>query len=384
MLDRLAALVDAEYERGPIYTLFSNGRPISPTIDACERSVSWLNSVPGSERARRWLLPLFHAGVWQLSRRLARDHARRPYDLVISTSSSAIHTIRAPEGVPHICYCFTPPRYLWHLSDQYSSGLMGLGLKVCSPLLRRLDARGAARVSVYLADSNHTGEQIGRFYRRLWTTVFPPVRTQAFTPVPAPGEAPLDAADLATLRSLPPRFYLYAGALEPYKRGDLAVEVAAMLSEPVVIAGGGSQLERLRTQAAGRPGVTLLGRVSDALLRELYRRAIALLFPQLEDFGIIPLEAQACGLPIVAYGKGGALDTVRDGVTGVFFAEQTAAAMAAAVPRCPTRPACEHACRQNAERFSEAVFTDAMRGHIERALRRGESQQTKDASHGDV
>lgn len=348
-----------------IYTMFDNGRPITPSIDRLPRRVSMLNSVPGADRARRWLLPLYHTGMADLSRKLAKDHAKEPIDLVLSSSSAAIHALRVPEGVQHICVCFTPPRYLWELGDQYSQGLMGLGLRVCSPALRRLDYRAAQQVTKYIAISTVTQERIRTFYGRESEIVFPPVRTGYFTPDGGDDLSPDDAKKLA---GLPGNFLFYIGALEPYKKAELAAEAAERLKRPLVIAGSGSQLTRLREVTRDSKFVTLLGRVSDPLLRALYRRADALLFPQLEDFGIVALEAQACGTPVVAFGVGGSIDTVLDRSTGVLFPEQTAQSLADAIGRCPSKNSVRSACRKNAERFSEEANFASMRRVIRESL----------------
>jgi len=345
--------------------MFDNGKPITQAIDRLPRRVSFLNSVPGADRARRWLLPFYHAGVGNLSSKLAGDHAQEPIDLVLSSSSAAIHALRVPEGVRHVCVCFTPPRYLWELGDQYSQGLMGFGLRVCSPVLRRLDYQAAQHVTKYIAISTVTQERIRNYYGRDSEIVFPPVRTEYFTPEGADDLAPDDEKKLA---ALPANFLFYIGALEPYKKADLAVEAAERLKRPLVIAGSGSQLARLREVTRDSKYVTLLGRVSDPLLRALYRRADALLFPQLEDFGIVALEAQACGTPVVAFGVGGALDTVIDGKTGVLFPEQTPQSLAGAIERCPAKASVRIACRENAERFSEEANFVAMRRVIRESL----------------
>lgn len=375
VLDCLARMVRGEYRAGGLYTLFDDGRALTPAIDDVVHRVSALNRVPMAKRARRWLLPVYHIGVAHLSSMLAADDARERVDLLVSTSSAAVHAIRPPRDVAHLCYCHSPPRYLWHLGEQYSGGLMGLGLRVCSPVLRRLDARGAARVTRYVANSTHTREMIRRFYGRDASVVFPPVRTEYFTARSGVTDAALSDAERRTLDELDRwsmerggRYLLCAGALEPYKKTDLAMEAATRAGRPLVVAGSGSQRERLADAAAGSELIRMLGRVSDAMLRALYQRAGALLFPQLEDFGIIALEAQACGTPVVALGRGGALDSVRDGVTGVHFAEQRVADLAEAILRCEGLRVDPGACRANAERFSECVFMDAMRDEIARTL----------------
>jgi glycosyltransferase involved in cell wall biosynthesis len=375
VLDCLARLVSDAYTPGRLYAIFDDGRPLTPAIDALPHRVSLLNRTPMATRARRWLLPLYHVGVGHLSSMLAADDANERVDLLVSTSSAAVHAIRPPRNVPHLCYCHSPPRYLWHLGEQYSGGLMGLGLRVCSPVLRRLDARGASRVTRYLANSTHTREMIRRFYGRDAEVVFPPVRTDYFTPRSDATDAALSEPERRTLEELDRwalerggRYLLCAGALEPYKKTDLAMDAAARAGRPLVVAGSGSQRERLAQLSGGSPLIRMLGRVSDAMLRALYQRAGALLFPQLEDFGIIALEAQACGIPVVALGRGGALDSVRDGVTGVHFAEQRVVDLAEAIVRCEQLRIDPEACRANAQRFSEHVFMASMRSEIARTL----------------
>ncbi|MBX3390215.1 MAG: glycosyltransferase [Phycisphaeraceae bacterium] len=362
---RLIAHESPDRPRPIVYTMFDNGRPITSAIDSLPRRVSFLNSVPGSDRARRWLLPFYHAGVATLSRTLAHDHARSPIDVVLSSSSAAIHALRVPKGVRHICVCFTPPRYLWELGDQYNQGLMGLGLRGCSPFLRRLDYRAAQHVTRYIAISTVTQERIRNFYGLDSEIVFPPVRTLYFTPE---GDDALSAEDESKLGSLPSGFLFYIGALEPYKKAELAITAAERLKRPLVVAGSGSQLGRLKESTADSKYVTLLGRVSDPLLRALYRRADALLFPQLEDFGIVALEAQACGTPVVAFGVGGSRDTVINGQTGVVFDEQTVESLADAIGHCPSKGSAARACRVNAERFSEEANFDQMRRVIRESV----------------
>lgn len=376
VLDCLARLVSSEFRPGGLYTLFDDTRPLTPAIDALPHRVSLLNRAPAAKKARRWLLPLYHAGVRHLSSKLAADHADAPVDLLVSTSSAAVHAICTPSGVPHLCYCHSPPRYLWHLGEQYSGGLMGIGLRVCSPILRRLDARGAKRVTTYLANSTHTRAMIRRFYDRDAEIVFPPVRTEYFVPRSDATDAALTDAERRSLDEIEAwckpqsSFLLCAGALEPYKKTELAIEAAKATGRPLVIAGNGSQRQRLESLAAGSPLVRFLGRVSDPMLRALYQRAAMLLFPQLEDFGIIALEAQACGTPVVALGAGGALDSVLDGTTGVHFVAQKASEIANAIEQCDNLPPMHDASRANAARFSESVFLAAMRARVRAALAR--------------
>jgi glycosyltransferase involved in cell wall biosynthesis len=232
--------------------------------------------------------------------------------------------------------------------EQYDSqGLITrVGLRVAGPALRAWDKKTAANVTTFLANSTHTAREIARCYERESTVVHPPVRTNMFTP------------DASVARE---DFWLVAGALEPYKRADLAIRAARHAKTRIVIAGGGTQFESLRREFEG-PGVVFLGRVSDAKLIELYRKARVLLFPQVEDFGIVAVEAQACGTPVLARRAGGALDTVIEGRTGAFFDHPDPVKIAEAAKRLPG--ACTVACRENALQFSEAVFDAKMRSVI--------------------
>lgn len=373
VLDAIARALAPHHRVVAMYTMFDDGRPLSPALDQIPKRVSALGRVPGGVRVRRWLLPLYPWGVASLSRRLARHHAREPIDLVISTSSAAIKGLRTPEGVPHLCYCHTPARYLWSQVEQYGRGPAGLGLRLLGGPLRRWDRRTAAQVTEFLANSSHTQREIERCYARTSRVVFPPVRTGFFTPGPG---VPASPANLA-----PGSFWLAVGALEPYKRFDLAIAAAGIAGQPLVIVGSGSDARRLRRIG----GETMfLGRIGDVELRDLYRSARLLVFPQIEDFGIVAAEAQACGCPVLARGAGGALDTVVDGVTGAHVAWEAAgvpggarsndAALLDALARVPERSAeTTAACRRNAERFGEARFEAAVLEAIERVMGRAGS-----------
>jgi glycosyltransferase involved in cell wall biosynthesis len=374
VLERIAALAEREHEVAGLYTMFDDGRPLSPAVDRLRAAglvrASGLNRLPdGPGRLRRWLLPLYPWAVAELSLAVARAHAESPIDLVLSTSSAAIKGLMPPAGVPHLCYCHAPARYVWSRTDDYAGGLRGLGLRLMGSRFRAWDARTAAHVTEFLANSTHTAGEIARVYRRPARVVFPPVRTGFFTPPDGgsgnPAEARPSVSEQAESRGATGSggtFWLVVSALEPYKRIDLAIAAAALAGAELVIAGTGTQRSRLEHLAQRRGGaVRFLGRIDDEELRRLYRSARLLIFPQVEDFGIVAAEALACGLPVVARAKGGALDILEDGVTGSLFEGATAEAVAAAAARVPQREACAAACRARALRFSEAAFDDAMR-----------------------
>lgn len=365
VLDRIARILIEYHDCAGLWVMVDDGRPLSPAIDSLRRTTSFLQRLPGGATTlRRWLLPLYPAAVADLSRSLLRAHHEQPIDLLISTSSAAIKGLRPPPSVPHLCYCHAPARYIWSLRDEYrdsgvsARGIARLrnlcrntGLALTAPMLRCWDARTALRVDHFLANSGHTQSEIKRCYGLDSQVVFPPVRTEYFTPRP----------DLAR-----DSFWLVAGALEPYKRVDLAIAAANVSGHALIIAGDGSSRRSLQKQAG--PSVRFLGRVDDAALRELYQTAGLLLFPQVEDFGIVAAEAQACGLPVVARDRGGALDTVIPGVTGALFHEPTAESLLQAVASAP--PNAAGACRINAVRFSESAFDAAIHEAIAHACHR--------------
>lgn len=360
VLERLALLVEREHECAGLYVMFDDGRPLSPAVDRLRARgliASWRHGRGAlARRARRWMLPLYPRAVEALARRVDADHADRKIDLLISTSSAAIKGLRPPPGVPHLCYCHSPARYVWSQQEAYGGGgaagaLRSAGLRVYSPRFRAWDRATARHVTRFIANSTHTAREIARCYGREAGVVFPPVRTQFFTPDPSVERG---------------AFWLVVSALEPYKRVDLAVDAAALAGAELVVAGDGSERRRLERLARGR--ARFLGRVSEEDLRGLYRRARVLLFPQVEDFGIVAAEALACGLPVAARRAGGALDIVTEGRTGAFFDEPTAAALARAAEAAAGAYA--GACRASAERFSEAAFDRAVRAEIA-ALTRG-------------
>lgn len=255
------------------------------------------------------------------------------YDLVVSSESGPIKGIRRRAGQRHICYCHTPMRYLWDCWDEYyrDSGLVGkVAMRLFTPGLRRADLRSAEAVDVFVANSAFVAERIRRIYGRDAIVVHPPVDVAFFS---SSAESASDA------RAQAEPYYLYAGATVKYKRLDLAQEACRRLGRRLVVAAG----------------------VTNEELRSLYANARALLFPGIEDFGIVPVEAQAAGTPVIAFGRGGALETVIDGESGLFFNEQTVEALAGAIEEFESRTWSREACRKSAARFAPDVFDAAMR-----------------------
>jgi len=360
VLDATARVAATRGEIDGLYVLFDDGTRLTDSIDALERHRAWIGGLPGSRALRRWMLPLFPSGVRGLGRMLARNHRQRPVDLVISGSSAAIKGLKTPDGVPHLCYCHAPARYVWSLGAEYSKGsfLRGLGLKLFGGSFRRWDRKSASHVTKFLANSTHIQREIQRCFGRESTVVFPPVRTEYFVPPARPARDD---------------FVLCVGALEPYKKTEDAIRAAFRAKRKIVVVGEGSQDEWLREMAHDYGDfVVFKGRLPDAEVRDLMQRARCLLFPQIEDFGITAVEAQACGLPVVARRAGGALDTVVDGVTGVLYdavdEDHAISAMVEAIARCPAPDS--PAIRGNSERFAESVFLAAMGREVDGLLGR--------------
>jgi len=371
VLECLATLVESIGEPAGLWVMVDDGKPLTPTIDRWRARglvhASTLNALPGAAtRLRRWLLPLYPRAVDDLSSQLAAAHTREPIDLLITTSSSAIKNLRSPEReeglgspVPHLCICFAPARYVWSRQRDYVQGhglharLRAIGLSLASAPFRAWDRSGSAGVTEFLAISGHVQHEIARCYERTSEIVFPPARTGFFS------------HDRGVPRE---NFWLIVSALEPYKRVDLAIDAARAAGRRLLIAGSGSHERSLRAHAAGGSGIEFLGRVSEEHLRDLYRRARLLLFPQIEDFGIVAVEAQACGCPVVARAAGGAIDIVRHGETGVLFDEPEPEALARAALRAEQRSITAEACVRNASRFSCEAFDRAMIAQVWRVL----------------
>lgn len=358
VLERIAAGLSSRHEVVGVYSIFrgKHGLPVdrAPTVARLPATVPTLGRLPlARDRFRRWLLPMYPRMVETLSDRLGQLHEIAPIDALVSTSSAAVKGMRAPSGAVHVCYCHAPARYLWSRASEYDGGLRGLGLSIVGDRLRAWDKESAANVDVFVANSRHIARQIEETYARPAEVVHPPARMTFFTPG--------DDANGAARED----FWLAVGALEPYKRFDLAIDAAREAGATLKIVGEGSCGRDLRKMVQRGDRVEFLGRVGDEQLRELYRTARLLIFPQIEDFGIVAVEAQACGCPVLARAAGGALDSVVNGTTGVLVDEESARAFADGARRMPTDAI---ACARHAARFGEAEFDRKMVEVVERAL----------------
>jgi glycosyltransferase involved in cell wall biosynthesis len=280
------------------------------------------------------------------------------FDMVVSSSSAESKYVRTGRESLHFCYCHTPIRYYWSDYEWYRqhppfgpwlNPVAAVVLPLLIPFLRRMDYQAAQRVNFFIANSKNVQARIRKYYNRDSTVIYPPVNTDRFRAATGSGE-----------------YYLVFGRQVAYKRLDLAIDAFNKLGLPLVVAGSGEEMAK--QQARAKSNINFLGRVPDNDLPELYSRAIALVFPAEEDFGIVPVEAMACGRPVIAYGKGGALESVVDGQTGVFFKDQSAQALVEAVERFRNMNFDTAAIRRRAEQFSAERFKREMKKFVEQNM----------------
>lgn len=324
------------YPEATLHTLVRVPGTVSPTIERHPIRTSFVQRLPRVARYYRHYLPLFPTAVELI------DLDR--YDLVISSSHCAVKSVVPRGGATHVCYCHSPMRYAWDQFGAYfgPDQVGELRSRLMRPVMAamaRWDAATAGRVSRFLANSQYVAGRIRRYYNRRSTVVYPPVDTEFYRP---------------DLRGPSGPGALVVSALVPYKRLDIAIEACRLARIPLTVVGQGPEEARLRRSAG--PDVQWLGWRGDDEIRELYRGASLVLLPGTEDFGIVPVEAQACGTPVVAYGEGGALETVVPGVTGELVSDASPAAFAEAIRRVVDRAQDREAIRANAERFSIAQF----------------------------
>lgn len=319
-----------------LFTLVQVPGSTSPTIERRRVVRSPIQWLPAAATRYREYLPLFPFAIEQFD--------LDGYDLVVSTSHCAAKSVVVPGRTRHLCYCLTPMRYAWDQFDAYF-GPDRVGARTSAllrPILARLarwDRDTAFRVHRYLAISQYVARRIALYYNRQSTIVYPPVDTEFFTP------------DASPVRSR----FLIVSALVPYKRVDLAMKAARQAGVGLTVVGDGP--ERAALEPLAGDGIELVGRKSDEEIRELYRSSVATLLPGEEDFGIVPVEAQACGRPVVALGRGGALDTVVPGVTGVLVPDLSVEALASGLREAASRRWDSAAIRRHADGFSRDTFT---------------------------
>ncbi|MFN0099823.1 MAG: glycosyltransferase [Gemmatimonadaceae bacterium] len=349
----------ATFPEATLYTLFDTMRPDDRArISSTPSVTSYLQKLPDIGTRYRSLLPVMVHAIGTLDLSSA--------DVIISSHHSVAKGIRKQAGQFHLCYCHSPMRYAWDKREAYleDHGIRGVKAAVARTLLERIrkwDLAVAERVDRFVVNSRYVGERVRRNYGRDFVVIHPPVDLEFFTP------------DRSVARE--PHIYVTASRQVPYKRIDRIVEAFRALPERrLIVIGDGPQHARLKELATGAPNISLLGELSREAMRDWFRRARALVFAADEDFGIVPLEAQACGTPVVALGQGGALETVNgyEGTdrTGQFFPDDQPSTIAEGIRRFEalTTPPSAEACRTNAERFDSARFRAALTREVQEGL----------------
>jgi glycosyltransferase involved in cell wall biosynthesis len=339
----IAALHDL-WPDAPIFTTVANKGRIGPLNNADIRTTplqKWYRLI----RNHKVMLP------WMM--RSIETIDLREFDVIISSSHAIGKGIVPPSNARHICYCHTPMRYAWEMEEQYLEDykipkFLRRSIKQKMKDIRRWDMTTAKRVDQFIANSTTTQERIHRVYNRESVVIHPPVNDRFFN------------RHLTSDNSN--SYYLTVGRHVPYKRTDLLIEVANKMKIPLKIAGTGDDFERLKAMAG--PTVEMLGFVPDEDLPELYGSAKAFLFAPFEDAGVVPVEAEACGTPVIAYGKGGVLDTVIDGETGLYFAEQSVDAVTDAIERFEKMTFDPEKIQSHAKQFSEENFRKKILGVV--------------------
>jgi glycosyltransferase involved in cell wall biosynthesis len=354
--ERVVEALAGMFPQADLFCLFAEPATMTPRLRSHRLTTSFLQRMPGSRRWYKQLLPLHPLAIEQL------DVSQ--YDLILSSESGPAKGVLPSPGACHICYCHTPMRYLWDLYPLYRRALRPLAGKafaLTAHYLRMWDLASASRVDHFVANSHNVASRIRRHYRRDATVIYPPVDVSS-----------------GYLSERVDDYYLVVSRLIDYKRVDLAIEACNRLNRPLRVIGDGDQYKYLRKLAG--PSIKFLGRLDDEAVRENYARCRALLFPGEEDFGIVPVEAQSFGRPVLAYGRGGVLETVRglmtgdrssvEGAGGVFFPEQTADSLIAALEFFESVESrfSPSFIRHNVEQFDVCRFKSEMSDFINQSL----------------
>jgi glycosyltransferase involved in cell wall biosynthesis len=340
------------FPEAPIYTLFHFQGSVSPIIESHHIVASFLQKAPFARARYRNYLPFFPRAI--------ESFHMEEYDLVLSSSHCVAKGILA--GGTHICYCHTPMRYIWsHYEDYFGSERVGLLeggiIRLVAHRLRKWDRSTCSRVHRFVANSKFVAERIRKYYAREASVVYPPVDVDFFSPSDAPRQD----------------FFLVVSALVPYKRLEIAIEAFRTLKSSLVIVGLGPEKQRLVKAAAGAENIRFVGRVGQEELRNLYRTAKGLIQPAIEDFGINMVEAQACGCPVIAFAAGGALESVLDGETGVFFDRLDADSLRAAIDRSTRLRFNSASMRKSVLCFAPSHFREEMNAVIQTSYARADN-----------
>jgi glycosyltransferase involved in cell wall biosynthesis len=351
--EKVLEVVCERFPDAELFTLVHLPGTASPTIERRPIHTSFVQRLPAVRRYYRHYLPLFPLAVEQFN----FDR----FDLVVSISHCCVKSVVTPPGVPHLCYCLTPMRYAWDQFDAYfgPARVGGAASALMRPIMARMarwDRDTADRVDRYVAISHYVAGRISRYYNRRASVVYPPVDTAFFHPDDSASEG----------------YALVVSALVPYKRIEVAINACAAAGVPLTIVGDGPERGALERLAS--PTTTFLGRLSDEDVRKVYRRAAVVLLPGEEDFGIVPLEAQACGRPVVALARGGAVETVVHDQTGVLVDGLDVTAFSAGIRRALSTSFDREVIRRHAEHFGRARFGDEIEALVNETARSGSAK----------
>ncbi|MBI2607562.1 MAG: glycosyltransferase [Candidatus Doudnabacteria bacterium] len=332
----------AIWPEATVHCLIYDQHKTGGIFEAYKKRLSFVNTLPLAHSHHRWLLPFMPLGIEAFN--------LEEFDLIISDSSSFAKGVRTKNQL-HICYCHTPTRFLWTDFDSYLKAqniplVVKLFARPVLNLIKKWDYQAGQRPHYFIANSVNVQQRIKKFYNRDSVVIPPPVDTEVFHP-----------------EGKKENYFFVASRLEPYKKIELVVQAFNELGLPLKVAGGGTTSEKLRAMA--RSNIEFLGRVSDEELRRRYSEAQAFIFPAEEDAGIMVLEAQACGTPVIAYKAGGALETVVEGETGEFFEHQTAESLKAIVKKFDAKKYNSVSVRDNALRFDKKIFQQRIINFVE-------------------
>lgn len=335
------------YPEAPVYTTVYNGKNLDSSLKNINVKTTFLQKIKGVNKKHQSLLPLMPLAWEQLD--------FNEYDVVLSSSSSCAKGVVTSPDTMHVCYCHTPMRYAWEFYNEYMEReKIGFLKRKLIPIImnyiRIWDVTSANRVDYFIANSENVAKRIRKHYRREAFVIHPPVRASYFN-----------------ISDIDEDYFVIVSRLVPYKRVDLAVEAFNELGLPLIVIGGGPQEDYLKSIA--KDNVKILGRQSDEVIKEHYAKCRAFIFPGEEDFGITPLEAQASGRPVIAFGKGGALETVVEGKTGIFFEKQTKEDLISAVEKFQGIVFDKQEIRNHALQFDEEVFKKKIECFINEKLK---------------
>lgn len=330
------------FPQAPIYTIVWDDKKTSGKYRHKKIHTTFIQKMPFGVKKYKWFLPLM---PWAIESFDLGD-----YDLVLSVTSALAKGVKTQKPTVHVCYCNTPTRYLWFDSASYIKNapipnfirpLMPIVIK----LLRKWDLKASKRPDFYITNSRNVQKKIRKYYNCDSFPIFPPVDIKRFRPKDNPGQ-----------------YYLIVSRIEPYKKVDLTIEVFKKLKLPLKIVGSGTRFEEYSKDASDN--IEFIGRIDDDKLASYYQNAIATIFPQEEDAGIVPLESMACGRPVIAFAKGGALESIIDGKTGIFFRKQTAQSLIEAVKCFQKIQFDSKFIRTHAEKFDKEIFKKKVLDYI--------------------